>query len=65
MMWQGTLDRSRDVFGIQNNDCIIIHSAPRHGKEDEDLDKIIAQVVRTCRGMMCGPMRGWGMEPFV
>ena len=46
MMWQGTLDRSRDVFGIQNNDCIIIHSAPRHGKEDEDLDKIIAQVVR-------------------
>ena len=38
MMWQGTLDRSRDVFGIQNNDCIIIHSAPRHGKEDEDLD---------------------------
>ena len=46
MMWQGTLDRSRDVFGIQNNDCIIIHSAPRHGKADEDLDKIIAQVVR-------------------
>ena len=46
MMWQGTLDRSRDVFGIQNNDCIIIHSAPRHGKADEDLDKIIAQVVQ-------------------
>ena len=45
MMWQGTLDRSRDVFGIQNNDCIIIHSAPRHGR-DEALDKIIAQVVR-------------------
>ena len=32
MMWQGTLDRSRDVFGIQNNDCIIIHSVPRQGK---------------------------------
>ena len=46
MMWQGTLDRSRDVFGIQNNDCIIIHSVPRQGKADEALDKIIAQVVR-------------------
>ena len=46
MMWQGTLDRSRDVFGIQNNDCIIIHSVPRQGKGDEALDKIIAQVVR-------------------
>ena len=42
MMWQGTLDRSRDVFGIQNNDCIIIHSVPRQGKGDEALDKIIA-----------------------
>ena len=46
MMWQGTLDRSRDVFGIQNNDCIIIHSVSRQGKGDEALDKIIAQVVR-------------------
>lgn len=46
MMWQGTLDRSRDVFGIQNNDCIIIHSVPRQGKADDALDKIIAQVAR-------------------
>ena len=34
------------MFGIQNNDCIIIHSVPRQGKGDEALDKIIAQVVR-------------------
>ena len=45
MAWQGALDRGKDVFGIQNNDCIIIHSVPRHGR-DEALDKIIAQVVR-------------------
>ena len=37
MAWQGALDRG--------NDCIIIHSVPRHGR-DEALDKIIAQVVR-------------------
>lgn len=42
MTWQGALDRGHDVYGIQNNDSIIIHSAARCAGRDEGLDKIIS-----------------------
>lgn len=38
MVWQGALDRSRDVFGIQNNDCVIIHS------HEDTADRILTAV---------------------
>lgn len=42
MIWQGALDRGRDVFGIQNNDCVIIHSCPGSGHTDEALERMVS-----------------------
>lgn len=44
MVWQGALDRGRDVYGIQDSDCVIIHSDPGPRRSDESLDKAISMV---------------------
>lgn len=56
MMWQGALDRGHDVFGIQNNESIIIHSRARGRGADEGMDKIISITSREkgCRTAVSG-----------
>lgn len=44
LVWQGALDRVRDVYGIQNSDCVIIHSCPGGRHTDEALLKTISMV---------------------